>query len=100
MPAKAVDLEHRLPLLARQYAHRGVKRAAGSSRPIAGAGGGFNRHAPAAGLDTPCRPVARLAISLMMPARLKPRSPTGKRWTRWLKGSRAFRSRTILSAKA
>jgi hypothetical protein len=33
LPAKAVDLEHRLALLARQDAHRRVKRTAGRGVP-------------------------------------------------------------------
>ena len=34
LPAKAVDLKHRLALLARQNAHRRVKRTAGRGRPV------------------------------------------------------------------
>ena len=64
LPAEAVDLKHRLALLARQNAHRRVKRTAGRGRPVACVGcRRLKRHAPAAGLDTGRRPSARRAIS-------------------------------------
>src|SRR5258708_32563770 len=69
--AKAVDLKHRLALLARQNAHRRVERTAGSRRPVIRVGRRrLKGHAPAAGLDTGRRPTARRAISLANPATL------------------------------
>src|SRR6202051_2926702 len=101
LPAKAVDLEHRLALLARQNAHRRVERTAGRRGPVIVAGcGGFERHAPAAGFVTGPRPTARRVLSPAIPLRLKASSSTGPRCTRSLRGSRTFSMRTILSAKA
>ena len=60
LPAEAVDLEHRLALLARQNAHRRVERTAGRGCPVTRIGcRRLRRHAPAAGLDTGRRPTAR-----------------------------------------
>ena len=71
LPAKVVDLEHRLALLARQNAHRRVERTAGSRCPVIRVGcRRLKRHAPAAGLDTGRRPTARRVISLATPATL------------------------------
>ena len=63
LPAKAVDLEHRLALLARQNAHRRVERTAGRGCPVIRRwlAAVSERHAPAAGLDTGRRPTARRA---------------------------------------
>src|SRR5258708_23320908 len=101
LPAKAVNLEHRLALLARQDAHRGIERTAGRGCPVTGARcRRLERHAPAAGLDTGRRPTARRAISLAMPPKLCASSSIGLRCTRSLRGSRTFRTRTTLSAKS
>src|SRR6202171_3505440 len=100
LPAKAVDLKHRLALLARQNAHRRVERTAGSGCPVIGVGcRRLKRHAPAAGLDTGRRPTARRVIWLAIPPTLYISSSIGLRCTVSLRGSRTFRRRTILSAK-
>ena len=71
LPAKAVDLKHRLALRARQNAHRRVERTAGRGCPVTRVGcRRFERHAPAAGLDTGRRPIARRIISLATPPTL------------------------------
>jgi len=71
LPAKTVDLEHRLALLARQNAHRRVERAAGRGGPVIWVGcRRLKRHAPAAGFDIGRRPIARRAVSLASPPRL------------------------------
>src|SRR6266436_3687994 len=71
LAAKTVDLKHRLALLARQNAHRRVKRTAGSGCPVIRVGcRRLKSHAPAAGLDTGRRPTARRAISLATPPTL------------------------------
>src|SRR6202048_2362629 len=101
LPAKAVDLKHRLALLARQNAHRRVKRTAGSGCPVIRVGcRRIKRHAPAAGLDTCRRPTARRVISLATPLTMYTSSSIGPRCSVSLRGSRTFRRRTILSAKA
>src|SRR5437588_10150215 len=99
LSAKAVDLKHRLALRTRQDAHCGVERTAGGRRSVIRAGcGRLQRHAPAAGLDWGCRPIARRIISPAMPPLLKASSSSGLRCTRSLKGSRTLRSRTMRPA--
>ena len=50
LPAEAVDLEHRLALVARQDAHRGIERTAGRGGAVICVGRRrLQRHAPAAG---------------------------------------------------
>src|ERR1700737_3540094 len=101
LPAKAVDLEHRLALRARQDPHRRVERAAGRGGPVICVGRRrLDAHAPAAGFDTGRRPTARRVISLAMPPRLCASSSSGLRCTRSLRGSRTLSMPTILSAKA
>src|SRR5580698_814404 len=101
LPAKAVDLEHRLALLARQNPHRRVERAARRGAAVARIGyRRIERHAPAAGLDTGRRPTARRVISLAIPPRLWASNCIGLRCTVSLSGSRTFNRPTILSAKA
>src|SRR3974390_2228866 len=101
LPAEAVDLKHRLALRTRQDAHRRVERTAGRGCPVTRVGCcRLKRHAPAAGLDTGRRPTARRVISPAIPPRLWASSSSGLRCTRSLRGSRTFRSWTILSAKA
>src|SRR6185437_530969 len=100
LPAKAVDLEHRLALFARQDAHCGVERTAGRGAVVTLAGRrAVERHAPAAGLETGLRPIARRVISLAMPPKLWASNCTGPRWTRSLRGSRTLSMATIRSAK-
>src|ERR1700688_4501955 len=101
LPAKAVDLKHRLALLARQNAHRRVKRTAGRGCSVTRAGcRRLKRHAPAAGFDTGRRPVARRVNSLATPPTLCMSSSIGPRCTVSLSGSRTFKRPTILSANA
>ena len=91
LPAKAVDLKHRLALLARQNPHRRVKRTAGRGGPVTRIGcRRLERHAPAAGLDTGRRPTARRAISPAMPPMLWASNSIGPRCTVSLRGSRTF----------
>src|SRR3954447_10165561 len=97
MPAKAVDLKHRLALGARQNPHRGVERAAGRGCPVIEVRR-LTPHAPAAGLDTGRRPTARRMISPARPPTLCSSSSAAPRCTVSLRGSRTFKRRTILSA--
>src|ERR1700710_1607288 len=90
LPAKTVDLEHRLALVARQDAHRGIERTAGRGGSVICVGRRLQCHAPAAGFETGRRPTARRAISPAMPPRLWPSNSSGDRCTRSLKGSRTF----------
>ena len=102
LAAEAVDLEHRLALLARQNAHRRVERTAGRSRPVIGVGcRRLKRHAPAAGLDRGRRPDRAPGDLACHAAEAEGEQlDSAPRCTRSLKGSRTFSRRTILSAKA
>src|SRR5258705_11399529 len=101
LPAKAVDLEHRLALVARQDAHRGIERTAGRGGAVICVGRRrLHRHAPAAGFVRGRRPAARLIISLTMPPMLCTSNSGLLKCTRSLSGSRTFSMPTILSANA